>query len=103
MVDYESGMMAVPAEYDMDDEDASYDEQMITPDVEINDNLPESSKKDLRSLVKSSKTESENDSTIYGGERECEEEDEAGVPAPVITIAKRSKNLSKDDKRRVLC
>jgi prolyl oligopeptidase PreP (S9A serine peptidase family) len=99
MVDYDSGMMAVPAELDMDDEDASYDEQMIAPDMEINDNLTDSLKKDSvkRSLVKSSKPESGQDASNDCGEKDCEDEDEDGVPAP-ITIAKRKKDMTKNDK-----
>ena len=103
MVDYDSGMMAVPAELDMDDEDASYDEQFLAPDMEINDNFADSSKKDVkRNLVKSSKPESRQDLNNDCGKRDCEDEDEDGLPAP-ITIAKRSKDMTKNDKRRIVC
>ena len=101
MVDYDSGMIAVPA--DMDDEDASYDEQMIAAEMEINDNLSDSLKRDdKRSLVKNSKPDPVQDPRNNSGETNCEDENENGVPAP-ITIAKRSKDMTKNDKRRIFC
>ena len=72
--------------------------------MEINYNLTDPSKKEnvKRSLVRSSKPESGQEPSNDCGERDCEDEDEDGVPAP-ITIAKRSKDLAKNDKRRVVC
>ena len=93
-------MMAVPADFNMEDGDSNYDESMIAAEMEVNENITENiHNEQVKNTIKITKVppgliSSRNDAK----EQTFDEDDEAGVPAP-ITIAKQSKDLSK----KVIC
>jgi hypothetical protein len=87
-------MMAVPLDLDMEDGDASYDDNMTDAQMDVSGGATgmsenENSKSSIRiTNLQSGSTLNKN---LY---KQKVEEDEDGVPAP-ITIAKQSKDVAK--------
>ena len=106
IMDYGSGMIAVPADLDIEDEyDGELEEHIISPDIEIDEDTTESSGREgkRKNVVKNSQPSAKyiKDSAHDSIHNEYEE-DENGTAAPIM-ISGRSKKLTKDDARRAVC
>ena len=88
-------MMAVPLDLDMDDGDASYDDNMTAAQMDVSgDAAGMSENENIKSSIRITNVQSGSavNKNLY--KQKVDEEDEDGVPAP-ITIAKQSKDVSK--------
>ena len=88
-------MMAVPADFDIEDGEASYDDNMTTEHMDVScDGRAMSENENATGASRSNTVLSASIQNQPISKNIKKDEDEDGVPAP-ITIAKQSKNLSK--------
>ena len=104
IMDYGSGMIAVPADLDIEDEYGELEEHMISPEIEIDEDTTESSGREgiRKNVIKSSHAAKHLKDSVDVPMHKEYEEDENGTAAPIM-IAERSKKLTKDDARRAVC